>query len=765
MEIRPALGRLVRRLGLRAGALDYDPAFSPVSDSPLPDAFPEAGAAQEETVGEEAVDVVVPVHGAHELAERCLASLFRHSDFRRHRLVVVVDGDPAFRAAEALASAGRRETDDVVLLESLERRGYVVSANRGLEHSFRDVVLLNSDTVVTRSWLEKLRAAAYSAPEIATVTPFSNNATICSLPRPLRSNELPAGYDVDRFGELVERAAERRRPRIPSGVGMCLYVKRAAIRAVGTFDAEAFGEGYGEEMDFCLRALAAGWVHVLDDATFVFHEGQGSFGASRPARMRTAERTLRRRHPEYVATIAAFLDADPLRPARERVLAALRRPRQARRAPRVLHVVHGWPPRHVGGSELYAYWLASWQKERGPVAAFARVADPERRLGEATEIEDSGLRVRLTVNNFTQRDPLSRNALADRRLERDFLRFARDFRPELIHVHHLSGHGLGLMRRAADLRVPIVYQVQDWWPLCARANLLRPDRTLCPGPSPARCSACLPLTGLPPKGLLNRALYRYRARLARRSLRRADVFVMGSRAIERDYRRAGWLRPRDLVHVVPYGVELPAVKRPGREARRPLRFGYVGTLMPHKGVHVAVEAFAGLSAERAVLDLWGDPLASPAYTAELRAAAGEAVRFQGAFAEAERSAILEQLDVLVVPSIGLESYGLVAREAMAHGVPVLASRRGALEELFEPEGTGGGALVEPEDPKAWRRWIDRLVAEPEIVSRWAREIPRVVGLEEHARRVAELYDEVLDRWSEAGWSEAGRSEARWSEAR
>ena len=269
------------------------------------------------------VDVVVAVYGAAAETERCAESLLLHTDLGRDRLVVVLDGPGQDEAEAAVARLAARGKGAVEVLRNPERRGFVASANRGMSASRRDVILLNSDTVVTAGWVDKLRAAAASSRAVATVTPFSNNATICSLPEFLRPNPVPGGLAIDDFARLVDSCSRREYPRLPTGVGVCLYVKRRALDAVGAFDEDAFGLGYGEENDFCMRALKAGFVHVLDDATFIFHEGQRSFGASRDERMRAGERALRRRHPEYIPTIAAFIREDPLRPLRERVMAGL----------------------------------------------------------------------------------------------------------------------------------------------------------------------------------------------------------------------------------------------------------------------------------------------------------------------------------------------------------------------------------------------------------------------------------------------------------
>jgi O-antigen biosynthesis protein len=654
------------------------------------------------------VDVIVPVAGAPEAFARCLKTLLAHTDLERDRWIVVLDGPQPPEMPPLPEKA--------LVLENPERQGFVVSVNRGMSVSDRDVILLNSDTQVTAGWVDRLRDAAYSAPEIGTVTPFSNSATICSLPRFLETNALPAGWDVDRFGRLVEERSLRVYPRLPTGVGVCLYIKRKVLDGIGLLDEKTFGEGYGEESELCMRALKAGYAHVLDDATFIFHEGQRSFGARRGRRVESAHRAMRRLHPEYLATVARFIREDPVRPLRERVVSEIVPPRSAARGPeRILHLVHGWPPWNSAGTELYAAGLVRRQTRHREVSVYARIADPERAKGDAVELLDHGARVRLIVNNFKQRDPLSRNALRDRGMEADFARLLDEVRPQLLHVHHLAGHVASLAGIAARRGIPILFQLQDWWQPCARVNLLDAWGRLCSGPGLAKCAACRPLTRLP---LLNRTLYGYRFALMKNVLRKADAFVMGSRFIHQSYLDLGYLRPEDQAFVIPYGVDL--TPRLERESGKPLRFGAIGSSLPHKGIRVATAAFAGIDPGKAKLTVWGDP----------------------PFEEERKPAIFAEMDALIVPSLGLESFGLVAREAMHHGVPVLASDRGALPEMFEGE-TEYGALFDPEDPASLRAWIERLIAEPEILDRWRAALPQVKGMDEHAEEIEAVYDKVL----------------------
>ena len=676
-----------------------------------------------------------------------MTSVRANTDLTRNRLVVVVDG-PQGSPCEALL-ADLSSAAGVVVLRQEVRRGFVAAANRGMAASPRDVVLLNSDTVVTPGWLDKLRAAANSSEQVATVTPFSNDATICSLPRWLVANALPAGHDVESFGALVERSSERVYPPLPTGVGVCLFIKRAVLDRVGRLDEKAFGLGYGEESDLCARASAAGYIHVLADDTFVFHEGRQSFGASRRRREDAAQRVLRRRHPSYWPAVARFIREDPLREVRERVMRELAPPRRAmdRTVPaRVLHVVHGWPPFARGGTEQYAASLARRQATFREVAAFARLADPARAQYEPVEMLDHGVRVHFRVNNFVQRDPLARNALHDGHMNRALAGLLDEFRPDLVHVHHLAGHGASLLGVARRRGVPIVVQLQDWWSACARANLVDRSGAPCEGPSLARCAACLPLTSLPAAPLLNRLLHALRRRVLRQALAQGDAYVAGSRFIVESLRALGVVPPGKVVQVLPYGVEQQArtALRSAPNGRRPLVFGFIGALMPHKGAHIVTAAFVGVDPKEATLEVWGDPAADPTYAEMVaRLARGGPVRLRGAFADTDRAEVFGGIDVLLLPSIGLESFGLVAREAMARGIPVLASRHGALGEI--PGIEACGALVAPGDEAAWRGWVDRLLADPAVLERWRHAMPPIKGIDEHAGEVEAIYREVLDR--------------------
>jgi hypothetical protein len=179
------------------------------------------------------------------------------------------------------------------------------------EHPDRDVVLLNSDTEVANDWLDRLHACAYGAADVATVTPFSNNATICSYPFEGWDGRIPGTLGLAALDRIFAAANARRTVDLPTAVGFCMYIRRDALDALGLFDADRFGRGYGEENDFCMRALKAGRRNVLAGDVFVFHEGSVSFSEDRFALMQSAGKALVEVHPDYPARVHEFLVADP----------------------------------------------------------------------------------------------------------------------------------------------------------------------------------------------------------------------------------------------------------------------------------------------------------------------------------------------------------------------------------------------------------------------------------------------------------------------
>ena len=256
------------------------------------------------------IDVIIPVYRGVAETRRCIESVLAQRQAVAHSVVVIDDATPEPPIAaylDQLVAAGRIE-----LHRNPVNLGFVRSVNRGMAlHADRDVVLLNSDTEVANDWLDRLHAAARSAPDVATATPFSNNATICSYPFEGWGAGTPGTLGLAAMDGLFASANRGRTLDLPTAVGFCMYIRRECLDQLGAFDAERFGRGYGEENDFCMRALKSGWRHVLAADVYVYHEGSVSFSEERFALMKAASAALLEAHPDYTRRVHEFIIADP----------------------------------------------------------------------------------------------------------------------------------------------------------------------------------------------------------------------------------------------------------------------------------------------------------------------------------------------------------------------------------------------------------------------------------------------------------------------
>ncbi|MBD8708426.1 glycosyltransferase [Pseudomonas sp. CFBP 13711] len=287
---------------------------SPLSNLPV---FVPPAAVGENAARLEPVDVLVPVYDGLEETLECVHSVLRSREFNRtvHRLVVMNDATPnptLRQALRDLAAAGEIEH-----VEHATNLGFIRNVNRGMALSpERDVVWLNADTRVHGNWLDRLRAVAYSAKDIASVTPFTNNGELMSFPVSRVSHTMPTAREQAGLDELA-RVTDSPAVEIETGCGFCLYIKRDAIDEAGYLDEVHLLRGYGEETDWCLRARSLGWRHMGAPNVFVAHQGGISFGDEKSLRVAHNNGILKRRYPNASARYQDFCMRDPLKLPRQ----------------------------------------------------------------------------------------------------------------------------------------------------------------------------------------------------------------------------------------------------------------------------------------------------------------------------------------------------------------------------------------------------------------------------------------------------------------
>jgi O-antigen biosynthesis protein len=607
------------------------------------------------------VDIVVPIHNAYEELVACLESVQQHT--RGYRLILIDDGSTDPRVSALFRQMGSQRSKNVVLLRNARNIGFVATANRGMMLGRNDVVLLNTDTLVTHAWLDKLRRCAAFDDRIGTITPFSNNAEILSFPRFCENNPPPD--DPELINRAMELAAVPVYPDLPTAVGFCMYIRRSLLRDIGPFDC-AFGRGYGEENEFSMRARKAGYRNVLCDDAFVVHLGARSFGSDKQAMIDRNLVQVLAKHPEYMDLVREFIEKDPIKPIRRMIHSQVAVLANADK-PGVLHVVH---PRG-GGTEKYIQEVMS---ATGDVYRHYLL----RILDDRWQLMDSNAAEPATYEHLRQGEGAGG----------DWLRSLCGWlRIELAHVHSLVGSGDDLRQMLADASIPYCYSIHDMYLACPTVYLINGQSQYCDATTDhAVCRQCL--SKIP--GLEDVDIGLWRARY-RSFLDKASRIIAPShwaqQTLEKYY-------PGIRVTLAPPWPErrrsVPAPELPGvfplpdDECRH---VGVLGAIGPEKGARQLETLVARIRERRLPLRL-----VVVGYTDrdQRYQSSDKVLTIHGPYQPQEVEALFDayRIALLVFPTVWPETFSYTLSEGWIAGRPALVPPRGALQERVLASGAG-----------------------------------------------------------------------------
>jgi GT2 family glycosyltransferase/glycosyltransferase involved in cell wall biosynthesis len=694
-----------------------------------------------ESASSHPVDIVIPVYNAREYTRRCIESVLAHGS-GDWRLILVNDASTEPGLAEDLAAFARAE-DRIVLLTNERNLGFVATANRGMcAAAGHDVLLLNSDTEVFAAFLERFREAAYADRETGILSPFSNNATICSIPEFARDNPIPEGYTPERFAELVSACSRKARPEIVTAVGFCMYVKAEVLERLGYFDEETFGRGYGEENDLCERAKKAGYTIRLCDDVFVYHKGKASFGTEGLAtENQSAADRLEAKQPGYHAAVARFMRRNPLAPAQENIRPHIQRlAGDARTA--VLFILHDPPfAKRAGGTEFHVRDLLRALRLPRAVILYQESGG----IG-AAEILDGRID-----------DPIAYHFPVVQQSELDHADAVKSLACQLVqafqiraaHIHHLMRWPLDLGVVLEEAAVPYAMTHHDFYAVCPNWNLFdhsRLEPCSCSGEGGTEESACIAAfyrsQGAEPPGDPLSLRRRHRAACAE-TVKRASANVFPSAAARATFeQRAGIAIPEPCVIEHGHDVTLRVPRSPGGER---LRLAVVGNVTcPIKGEHRYLDVLARTRDLPVEWHFFGDTN-SRDFRRRLRALRlGKRLVQHGPYARDEISDLLAAAGIdlcVILPAVD-ETFSFVLSEAFVAGVPALAAARGALAERLARDGAG--------------RAVDSTAEAAQVISDLCKNRGDLEAWAERARRLAHrtMVDDARDHlalYDELGW--------------
>ncbi|WP_284945404.1 glycosyltransferase [Acidisoma cladoniae] len=462
--------RLARRfpaLGAPEGPLDDD-----ASEMSIPAGRRGLRSAQPAPPHRRDILIVIPVYRGLQVTLDCIESVLLALT-PEQEILVVVDASPDPLLVERLrrlATAGK-----ITLSLQPINRGFPITANVGLRAAAerdRDVILLNSDTLVTPGWVEMLRAAVDSGDDIGTATPLSNAATIFSYPDTDRTNPIPDLDDACALAIAARAANGDAVVDVPTGHGFCIYIRYECLLETGLLRDDVFGQGYGEENDFCMRARHLGWRHVAVPGAYVGHiEGQ-SFTAAKTHLTKRNLAILNRLHPGYDRLIAAWQTEAPLALYRRAI-------------------------------DLTRWFASQGDRDSLLLVAHDRSGGVLKHVNKrAIDASERGFRdIVLKPHNTAQGRFLlvespSEEAYPNLRFDLDreraaFIAFLIRCNVTLVEVHHFIGQNQALFEIITELGLPYEVYIHDYSWFCPRITLTNDNSRYCGEPNLAGCTTCV----------------------------------------------------------------------------------------------------------------------------------------------------------------------------------------------------------------------------------------------------------------------------------
>ena len=429
---------------------------------------------------------------------------------------------------------------------------------------------------------------------------------------------------------------------------------------------------------------------------------------------------------------------------------------------KILYVASAFPPASRGGTELHAFDIARGMQGKGhDVRVLTRSGDPERDDYETSRDQHEGLDVIRINYNFGDAASFEWIYL-NPRIDDIVSDVLRDFTPDLVHIHHLTCLSTGIIDRVKDVGVALVMTLHDFWMVCPRGQRIDPNLEICETVDRVKCQACLSglwphffpgveaLSTTPPTAPRSaegapEELARW-DRQIKRVLERCDLLLAPS-AFHRD-RLLEFDLAEELIEALPHGLDherFDSEREPSAPVRR---IGFIGSVIPSKGVHVLVDAFVALEIEGFELSIWGEaPIfhGDSGYVERMRTGIpdGTDVRFRGAYDRRDLPLILRDIDVLVVPSLWWESFCLTIREGLLAGCIVVAANHGPMAEAL---GEGrDGMLFEPGSVADLKAKLAKVASDPRLAARLRNRGSSVKTLDVNLRETEDVYRRALGR--------------------
>lgn len=444
---------------------------------------------------------------------------------------------------------------------------------------------------------------------------------------------------------------------------------------------------------------------------------------------------------------------------------------------KILQVVHSFPPENMAGTEIYTYNLSKELSKRNEVFVFYRISDRKKREYELSYDKFDGLNT-ITINNTFKFCDSFEKFYRNDAIDQQFARVLDGIKPDVVHIQHFIFLSTAIIQEIKKRGIPVVLSLHDYWLICPQWHFLRKDLGICNDIDAFECVDCLDyqlsikkipksiyvrfrnimpefVTSFLKKMYLNIAKadlnsldtpekVKLRVKHIKELSSQVDLFIAPSQFLRSKFIEFGI--PEDKTRFLSHGINTECFKGFKRRPSDRIRFGFIGTILPAKGVDILIEAFNKFKDERIELKLYGRlfPYRGfeyyPGYIKRL--IRNKKIKFMGGFDHKNVSNVFSEIDVLVFPSIWNENCPLVILEAFVTKTPVIASRVGGIPELIKDKENG--LLFELRNPEDLYEKIKTFINDPGLIERLRGGIDLPKSIQENAKEIEELYARVTD---------------------
>lgn len=430
----------------------------------------------------------------------------------------------------------------------------------------------------------------------------------------------------------------------------------------------------------------------------------------------------------------------------------------------------------MAGTEIYTHNLSRELSKDNQVFVFYRVCDLKKREYELSEATSGGLNIFTVNNTFRFCDSFEKFYRNDA-ISETFAKVLDRIKPDIVHIQHLIFLSTTIINEIKKRQIPIIFTLHDYWLICPQWHSLKRNLEVCDNKDVSQCIDCLDyqlnikklskniylisrriLPGFGIRFLRNTYLklvkpsLNYEEALETIKSRRkhikelcnlVDLFIAPSQFLMNEFVRFGI--PKEKIKFVPYGIETELSSGYKKEPSDKIRFSFIGTILPAKGLDVLIKAFNKVKDKHVELNIYGNlfPYKGfeyyPGFIKKL--VKNVNIRFMGGFNHKDFPAIFAQIDVLVFPSVWNENLPLVILEAFSTKTPVIASKIGGIPEIVKENVNG--FLFNSGDAGKLNEKIEFIINNPEVIKKFQSNTPKVKSIKENAQEMEEIYADLI----------------------